>query len=163
MIVADIERFIDRANQVRARNKVLESVPGSGFHDNDRDAHNRLCAPHTRHLPGGCAEGQQPIGRISNNIVAFIDDRGRKMRFFGEDARIVKNLVEEYIAKLADRSPLTYTGTERKLADEAFHIIVNPETGELEIWMDTWNDFLHIFDTSGVGVSSLPIKEQGNA
>lgn len=155
----DTARFIDRANEVRSRNKILESVPGSGFHDNDRDAHNRLCSPQSRHLPGGCAEGQPPLHRISLNVVAFVDERGRKIRFFGDDAIRVKEAIDDYMAALASRSPMTYTGTERKLSAEAIHVVVNPQTGELEIWMDTWNDFLHVFDSRFLGVSCLPHDE----
>lgn len=157
--MADVTKFIKRADEVRTRNKVLESVPGSGFHDNDRDAHNRLCAPQTRHLPGGCAEGQPPLRRISMNVVAFVDDKGRKIRFFGNDAIQVKQAIDDYLADLALRSPMSYTGTERKLTAEAIHVVVNPLTGELEIWMDTWNDFLHIFDSCSLGVSCLPHDE----
>jgi hypothetical protein len=145
----------ERAEAVRARNKILESVPGSGFHDNDRDAHNRLAAPHMQHLPGGMAEGQPPLPRISTNLVAF-DDR-RQFILAGEDAVKALAALQTYHERIAQIRINLLTGSQAKLREEIPCLEI--EDGKLVLWRDTWNDYLHAFDEQGVGISCLPLKE----
>ena len=155
----EIESFRKRADEVKARNRLLETVPGSGYHDADKDAHGKLCAPHMRHLPGGCSEGQRPLPRISDHAVAFHDKRD--VRFFGADAIKARDALYGYYQELKNLPPhllLTLTGTDRKLLVE-IPGSMDFQDDVLTLPLDTWNDFLHVFDTHGVGVSCLPHQE----
>ena len=106
----------ERAEAIRARNRILESVPGSGFHDNDRDAHNRLAAPHRRHEVGGMAEGSAPLPRISEHLVAFMGRR--TATFAGADAERALEGLRGYVRGLDGMRHRDLTGTQQKLLDE---------------------------------------------
>ena len=149
----------ERAEQLRVRNRILESVPGSGYHDNDRDAHNRLAAPHMQHLPGGMAEGQRPLPRISARLVAF-DDR-RHFTLVGDDAVKAIAALHAYHARIATIRIADLKGTEIKLLEEIPQLAI--EDDQLVLWRDTWNDYLHAFDEQGVGITCLPLAEANGA
>ena len=149
----------ERAEQLRMRNRILESVPGSGYHDNDRDAHNRLAAPHMQHLPGGMAEGQRPLPRISARLVVF--DSRRQFTLVGDDAVKALKALHTYHARIAAIRIADLKGTEIKLLEEIPQLAIQDD--RLVLWRDTWNDYLHAFDEEGVGVSCLPMEESNGA
>jgi hypothetical protein len=147
----------DRAAAVKARNKVLESVPGSGFHDNDRDAYGKLAAPHMRHLPGGMGDGDRPLPRISAHAVAFMGKRD--IIFNGPCAQQVLDALHRYHAKYSKLSPRDLTGTEIKMVDVISTYTI--EDDRLLVYREDWNDVLHALDESGVGVSCVPMIPDG--
>ena len=153
--------LVERADALRARNRILESVPGSGFHDNDRDAHNRLAAPHRRHEVGGMSEGSRPVPRISENVVCFLT--ARQGFFAGTDAARVFTALQAYHARQVLKRYRDLTGTEIKLLEEIPLLAIDCENlnDNLMVWLDTWNDYLHALDEQGIVVSCLPFVSDG--
>lgn len=147
----------ERAESVRARNRVLESVPGSGFHDNDRDVHGKLAAPHMRHMPGGMNDGSLPLPRISEHVVAFMDERD--IHFSGPDASRVLDALTAFRAKLATRRIVDLEGTEAKMMDVIPRLAI--KDGVLSVWREDWNDILFSLDAQQVGVSCAPFIPDG--
>lgn len=142
--------LIRRADAVRARNKLLESVPGSGYHDDDRDhvhAH-RHAAPQRNGLP-----------RISDHIVPFYDHQGEDVVFAGEDATRALQALHSWRKKYAKLDPSGLTGTERKLLLRIIPRAVISPTGMLAFRLDIWNDVLYALQAEGVGLSGLPLEE----
>ena len=152
-----MQTFAERADALRARNRILESVPGSGFHDNDRDAHNRLAAPHRRHEVGGMSEGSRPVPRISENVVCFIT--ARQGFFAGPDAARVFTALQAYHSRQVNKRYRDLTGTEIKLLEEIPLLAIDDD--KLMVWLDTWNDYLHALDEQGIVVSCLPLVSDG--
>jgi hypothetical protein len=150
-----------RAEAIKARNQVLESVPGSGYHDNDRDHRSLLRAPHRRHLPGGQRPGTEPLARISDHLVPFYSERS--IEFAGPCAeRAFAALQSWYEAhRTSDAAAFSsYTGTDRKLLIEIPKLAVKSVDGlpSLTIWRDTWNDVLHALYSQGIGLSGAPLE-----
>ncbi len=144
------EELLRRANAIRARNKVLESVPGSGYHDNDKDHLGRFCAPQRRGLP-----------LTSDHLVPFYSER--EVHFVGPDAeRAMAALQTWYDAhKTTDAAVFSsYTGTDRKLLTVILKMAVREFDGlpRLILWKDEWNDFLHALLSQGIGLSGAPLE-----
>lgn len=142
--------LLDRADAIRARNKVLESVPGSGYHENDKDHLGRYCAPHRRGLP-----------RISDHVVAFYGER--TVEFVGPDAErtyaAIRAWHDEH--KTIDAAIFaSYTGTDRTLLAAIPKLAVRQVDGvpHLVLWKDLWNDFLHALYSQGIGLSGAPLE-----
>ena len=155
----DVQRLCERAAELRMRHKVLETVPGSGFHDNDRDAHNRLAAPHRRHLVGGMSEGSKPLPRLSDHLICF--DGDRELIFAGQDAVKAQTCLTQYLQELRGRNLLDLSGSERRMLIEIpkMLFIESVKPPLLRLWHDTWNDYLFAFEAQGVGISCLPLEE----
>lgn len=144
------QELLQRADAIRARNKVLESVPGSGYHENDKDHLGRLCAPHRRGLQ-----------RISDHVVPFYGERD--IHFVGSDAgRVLAALQAWYDGhKTTDAATFSsYTGTDRKLLTIIPKLAAREVGGlpRLTLWKDEWNDFLHALHSQGIGLSGAPME-----
>jgi hypothetical protein len=142
--------LLKRAEAIKARNKVLESVPGSGYHDNDKDHLGRFCAPQRNGLP-----------RISEHIVPFYGERD--VHFVGPDAeRAITALQTWYDARKTTDAAVfsSYTGTDRKLLVIIPKVAVREVDGlpRLTFWKDEWNDFLHALYSQGIGLSGAPLE-----
>ena len=152
--------LLARAAALIERNKVLQSVPGSGYHDTDVDFHGKLVAPHMRHLPGGQEPGAQSLPPISDHVIAFFGERS--VVFVGPCAERVLAALrayrDKYSAMLMDfvegRSGYQLKGTEYKLVREIPKLII--KDGELTLWLDTWNDFLHALYEQDIGITGAP-------
>ncbi len=144
------QELLQRANAIRARNKVLESVPGSGYHDNDKDHLGRVCAPQLRGLP-----------LISDHIVPFYGTR--EVHFVGPDAERAMAAFRTWYDrhKTTDAAVFSsYTGTDRKLLTVIPKLAVHEVDGlpRLTLWKDEWNDFLHALYSQGIGLSGAPLE-----
>jgi hypothetical protein len=144
------QELLQRADAIRARNKVLESVPGSGYHDNDKDHLGRFCAPQRKGLP-----------LISNHIVPFYGERD--VQFVGFDAERAMAALETWYDKhkTTDAAVFaSYTGTDRKLLTVIPKLAVREVDGlpRLILWKDEWNDFLHALYSQGIGLSGAPLE-----
>jgi hypothetical protein len=145
------QELLRRANAIRDRNRVLESVPGSGYHDNDKDHLGRFCAPQRRGLP-----------RISDHIVPFYGERD--VHFVGPDADRAMAALQKWLEshKTTDAAVFSsYTGTDRKLLTFISNITVSNVDGfpRLVIWKDAWNDLLHALHSHGIGLSGAPLED----
>lgn len=147
----------DRAKAMKERNKLMESVPGSGFHDNDRDAYGKLAAPHMRHLPGGMMDGGRPLPRISDHAIAFMDRRD--VKFSGPCAEQVLKALKSYRERYAKAPASELTGTTIKLVGLIPTLGIKDD--QLLIFREDWNDVLHALDETGVGVSCAPMEPDG--
>jgi len=159
-MMQSVEALVARADKLKARNAVLRSVPGSGYHDDDRDFRGQFMAPHRRHLPGGQDYGAPPLPPIDDHVVAFYGER--QIVFAGDDAaRVIKALEDWHRAHLTSEVGrlMSYTGTQRKLL--MFIPTLALEDGVLAIWRDTWNDVLHALDVQGVGTTGAPLAPDG--
>lgn len=157
--------LLARAAKIKERNKLLESVPGSGYHDNDRDFRGRYMAPHKQHLPGGMNEGYPPLPRIGDHLVAFYGRRD--VLFVGEDAEralaAIRGYARQYLERVeADPQYIAaLTGTQRKLCYDILPRLAIVD-GVLEVWLTDWNDVLHAFDDQVIGTSGAPLKPDGS-
>lgn len=146
--------YLAKADAVRAHALMLEGVPGSGYHDGDRDANGELRAPQNR---GFC--------RASENLIGFFD--GRDVHFVGDDALRALRLIEQHVAKLQKRSTESLSGTDRKLID-MMTLGRNFTTGKsedgieyLSLWLSAWSDFLAALEAEKVKVSPVTVDRDG--
>jgi len=154
------EQLVARSDKIKARNAILESVPGSGYHDEDRDFRGQWCSPQRRHLPGGQDYGAQPLPRISEHAVPFYAER--RIVFAGDCAeRVLAALLAWHAAhRTTDIGRLmAYTGTQRKLLTIFPTLAI--EDGVLVIWRDIWNDVLYALDAQGIGLTGAPLVPDG--
>lgn len=141
--------LVTRADAVRARFKVLESVPGSGWHDNDRD-HGRtsqLVAPQHNGFP-----------RASEFLVCFTDPDEEQVHFAGADAEKAIAVFQHWLTANKRLDLTNCTGQERKLFLKLIPKlkIVN---GLLSIWLSDWNDLHYVLEEARVGLHGLPFEE----
>jgi hypothetical protein len=160
MSTVSVEALIARADKIKARNVILESVKGSGYHDDDRDFRGQFCSPQKRHLPGGQDYGALPLPPISQHCVPFYDRR--QVVFVGDCAERVLAALRQWHADhiTADISRLmSYTGTEQKLLTVIPELTV--EDGRLAVWRDTWNDVHYALEQRGIGFTGAPLIPDG--
>lgn len=151
--------LVARSEAVRARNKLLESVAGSGFHDNDRDWRGRPVAPHRNGLP-----------RISDHLVPFYGEYD--VVFAGKDAGRALAALRAYQGKLAEayRQAVdsqdfgivqNFTGTDYKLMRIVPKMAVVESDGvpTLTVRLLEWNDILHALYAEGIGLSGAPLED----
>lgn len=146
--------LVRRANAIRERAKLLESVKGSGFHDEDRNpARTDLyLAPQKNGLP-----------RCSEHVVFFSDFAGEEVLFAGTDADRAGKALAEWERKARKLDPLSLTGTERKLLTRILPrlraVLADDSVPVLCVRLDTWNDVLHALYAEGLGLSGAPLEE----
>lgn len=145
--------LIARANAVRTQARVLEGVPGSGYHDNDRNPArpDLFLAPQRNGLP-----------RASDHVVFFTDFPSEEVVFAGPDATRALAALRAWEAKAKKRDPLTLTGTDRKLLARILPKLALDESADpvmLYVRLDAWNDVLAAIYAESVGLSGLPLEE----
>lgn len=145
------KEWLKRIDEVRQRARILESVPGSGFHDNDRNSiTGEYCSPQRK---GKC--------RLSENPVAFHDERD--VHFIGEDAERVAKAIEEYAKKIAALPMDSLEGSQRQILArvKARRLRIHEVDGapRLTLWMQEWNDWLYAIEECGIGITGLPANE----
>lgn len=135
-----MKNLVQIAAKVRDRNKVLASVPGSGFHPND------LSSPEKRGLPS-----------ITTNVVFF--HRKHDVLFVGEDAeRVILEL-----GKLYEQRKAEFDG--KPVSDERKAVFVweELEQGEqggvytITCPLSCWNDLVPALLMCGIGVSGAAL------
>lgn len=147
-------QLVERANAIRAKAKLLESVKGSGLHDDDRNpARSDLyLAPQRNGLP-----------RQSEHVVFFSDFPGEEVIFAGEDAKRAAAALAAWRAKTEKIDPMQLTGSERKLLVRILpRLVLAPGEGGiplLRVRLDTWNDVLMALYAEGVGLSGAVLEE----
>jgi hypothetical protein len=144
--------LIARADALRARYKVLESTPGTGHHDADRNPTRpeHFTAPQKNGLPPA-----------SENVVAFFDHDAEEVWFVGPDAEKVKAALRRWGHRQRNADVASMPGTERKLL---LRIVPRlSETDEsatgLMVRLSVWNDVLYALESERVGLSGLPCHE----
>jgi len=149
----DAKQLITRADALRAKYKLLESVPGSGYHDNDRN----LARPDLFLAPQ-----KNGLSRASERVVFFADYPGEEVLFVGEDARRALAAIQSWEKKARKIDQLSLTGTERKLLTRIVpRLAIEPLDNHelLCVRLDQWNDVLHALYAEGLGLSGLPLEE----
>jgi hypothetical protein len=159
----------ERAEELRARNRVLRSVPGSGYHDRDVDPlHGRLCAPHMRHRVGGMEPDAPPQPPIDEHLIAFYDTRD--VVFIDEDAEKVRQAVDAYAlgvrlkieeALASGQGIPQIPGTDWAIMNRINPRLKAQTNGELRVWREDWNDVLHVLDASCLATSGAPYADDG--
>jgi len=151
----DLTALLKRADETRTRNRVLETIPGSGHHDNDRDWRGTPNSPQARGLP-----------RVSEHIIVFISPD--EYVFVGIDAERADEALQKYHANLtavitsADVL-IDLPGTDRKL----FKVLPKRraskagETSLLVIPATLWNDILVALYEMKIGVTGLDLGPEG--
>jgi hypothetical protein len=149
----------ERAEAIKARNRLLESVPGSGYHPTDTDFRGQLRAPQCRHLPNGQEPGSHPVPPISEHIVPFYDFDNHAVYFAGECAERAYAALQSYYEKwrTIDMAQfMMYTGTRRKLL--ALIPKFKVRDGLLAVHLTDWNDILSALYDEGIGLSGDMIE-----
>jgi len=153
-------KLVERADAVRTKAKVLESVKGSGYHDDDRNVvrPDLFAAPQRNGLP-----------RLSEHVVYFTDRFDEWVLFAGSDAERVAAALNAWAKRAEKLDPATLTGTERKLVTRIVPSLFGGATAGglanddgvpvLRVRRDYWNDVLHALYAEGLGVSGLPLEE----
>jgi hypothetical protein len=139
-----LESLVARAEAIRARGKVLESVPGSGYHVNDRDhTGTKYLAPQRNGFNGP-----------GENLVPFLGERD--VIFAGSDAPKALAAIRAWAAKYEVLSPHQMTGTQQKMIYAIIpRLAVKDEL--LTIWLSDWNDVLEALTSQGVGLSGADL------
>ena len=130
------EKLWSRAKTLIDRNTIVESVPGSGFHDNDVIM-GKPSAPQKRIDPND-KTGRRYLPRISEHCVAFYGER--QVVFVGEHAVRVHEALKQYREnyKTAEAETFaSYTGTQRKLLVEIPKLKVET-TGDDGFYLVLW-------------------------
>jgi hypothetical protein len=106
------QELFARAEAIRARSKTLESVPGSGYHDDDEDHKGRLFTSQNR--PDESRPGKK-LPRASEHPVPFYGER--TVEVVDPDAEKARAALDAYYEgkKTGDAALFSYTGTERNL------------------------------------------------
>lgn len=141
------EGLVKRADAIRARNKLMETIPGSGMHDKDAGSPQN-----------------SGLSRGGEHVVPFFDyDDGECVHFAGQDAMKVMDALGAWLAKpKGDISSLP--GTDRKLV-----LRIIPRLGKDSLdnpyWMcvplNVWNDVLYALHAEGVGLTGAPFVDDG--
>lgn len=145
------KELIARADAVRAKHKLLESMPGTGFHDNDRNPSRPevFAAPHKNGLP-----------RASEHLVPFFDHHDDEVvHFVGDDADKATSALNSWLKKNHKADVSSMPGTERKLVLKIIpRLLASVRTpGLLTIRLSDWNDVLHALYAEGIGLSGLSV------
>jgi hypothetical protein len=151
--------MLERVAKVKARNAILETVPKSGYHENDRDCRGNFCAPQHRFNPIR-PDGVSKLPRLSVHIVPFWDTR--TVVFVGTCAARALGALRDYYTYLASLADLD-TGVDRKLVKAIPDLkLVDVEGVErLTIFKDEWNDYLYALQWMGVGLTGIPMVHDG--
>ncbi len=149
------KELLQRANDLKARNKKLEETPRSGFHDGDVDEANPHVDPRLRRKLAPQHNGLPPI---SEHVVPIYDVRD--VHFVGDDAKRVYDAIKAHAVKLSNRSAATLDGTQRKLLYELadkMKLTDVDDVSRLTLWLQDWNDYLVALYAEGVGLSGLDV------
>lgn len=138
-----------RANALRDRYKVLEGVPGSGYHDNDRNlARTDLFL----------APQKNGLQKCSEQLVFFTDFDDEIVYFVGDDADKAMDLIQKWFESAKKEDIASAPGTTRKLFLKTVPKL-SVKDGVLAIWLCDWNDVASIFEEAKVGFMGLPFNE----
>lgn len=134
------------AEEVRARNRLLATIPGSGHHPSDVDWRGRPRAPQLNGLPAA-----------ADHVLHFHDDE--RHVFIDRDADRVLDALREYHRQLAahvnDNAAADLTGTQRNLYKLIPRLKVRD--GVLELPAGRWNDYLEAIYQMGIGLTGVDL------
>ncbi len=141
-----------RAQEIIARNRLLESVKGSGYHDDDRN----LVHPERWQCPQ-----KNGLPRISQHVVPFYGER--EIFFAGDHAERVIVALQAWRAQ--QNRDVEQTGTERKLCRMIVRLQLDHFDGmaSLKVWRDEWNDYLWCFEQIGIGLTGAQLDATDTA
>lgn len=144
--------LIKRADELRSRFKVLESVKNSGYHDEDRD-HVRT----DRHI----APQKNGFPPASQHLVMFTDYIEENVHFAGRDAEKVMACLKEWESENKGLDFFSATGTDKKLI---IRIIPRLKVvdGVLTIRLSEWNDVLSVLVAKKVGLQGRAYIDDGS-
>lgn len=143
------EELSKRADALRARFKVLEGVPGSGYHDGDRNqARNDLYL----------APQKNGLSKASEHLVCFTDQDEEMVYFAGSDADKAWELVTAWYNAVKSTDLSNAPGTVRKLALRTVPRL-SVKDGILAVKLCDWNDVHWILEEAKVGLHGQPFRE----
>lgn len=139
-----------RVAQLRERAIVLESVPGSGYHDDDHDfvRPDKFRCPQKNGWP-----------RFSDNLVTFYGEDA--IVLIGDHAHKALAALQSWHADNASREPwdLATNGTELKMVRYIPKLAIVQDSGisTLTLRRDRWNDYLYVLQKMKVGLTGTPL------
>lgn len=139
------QELVRRAEALRTRGKILQTIPGSGFHDSDRGSPQR--------------EG---LSRAGEHLVPFWGEWD--VVFAGDDAAKALAALQAHHVKLQGLDPIILTGTERKLLRAVpKQKLTKAEDGTdlLVLRLAEWNDFLEALYAQGAGLTGATLEPNG--
>lgn len=149
-----LDELLKRAENIRAYWRKLESVKGSGYHDNDGAVDKSWqVAPQNKGEP-----------RRSTNAVLFRDRFG--FVAFGIDATRLFESLQGYASKLKEQivtDPFALTLRQQKQYQYIGQLGLEAFEGQPKLLLprDEWDDLLGALYMEVVGVSILPMKDDG--
>lgn len=148
-----VQEMLARVKQIRERALVLESVPNSGYHDEDRNPARpeKYLAPQRNGWP-----------RLSENLVNFYAEYD--IIFVGPDAEKALAALYEWCDLNKNRDPweLSQNGTEAKMVRmiPKLKLSKNDCVPVLSLRRELWNDFLYVLHKMKVGLTGTPFEAQ---
>jgi hypothetical protein len=145
----------ERANEIRTKFTTLESIKGTGYHDDDRDQLNpsRFLAPQ-----------KNGMTKASESLVPFFDHRDDEtVQFAGEDADKALSALKTWQDRYAKSDVTTLPGTQRKLLLKIIpKLAVTKIEGEarLTIKLSEWNDVLFALQAEGISLSGASVDPE---
>lgn len=148
------KKLSERADEIRAKFKTLESIKGTGYHDDDRDQLNpaRFVAPQ-----------KNGMTKASESLVPFFDYDDETVLFAGSDADRAAAAMKAWQAKYAKADMTSLPGTERKLLLKIVpKLSLKTEGNEprLAIKLSDWNDVLFALHAEGVSLSGASVDPE---
>jgi hypothetical protein len=149
-----------RADELRAKYKVLEGIPGTGHHDNDRNPARADLFAAPQKAPDPNRPGHT-LPRASEHLVPFYDHDGEEaVHFVGADAEAAHKALSGWAARYKGKDPSGLPGTERKLILRIVpRLAVGAADGlpRLTVRLADWNDVVYALYQMGVGLSGQPL------
>jgi hypothetical protein len=133
--------LFERAQEIKSRNQVLCSVPGSGFHDNDPYSPQSLGKPALR-----------------DHLVAFQDPWD--VYLVGADAVTAVAALQDFHATHVSRITDTTDMVERKAIEFAgtVELVTVEGSPRLTVRAPQWNECLKALDLCGLGITITGMK-----
>jgi hypothetical protein len=148
--VLTIAEMQARVTALRERALILESVPGSGYHDDDHDFIHpgKFRCPQKNGWP-----------RFSDNLVSFFGEDA--IVFIGDHAHSAFAALVAWHADNRNREPwdLATNGTELKMVRyiPKLAIAYDSSVPVLSLRRDRWNDYLYVLHKMKVGLTGTPL------
>lgn len=143
--------LLARAEALKARNRLLVTVPGSGYHDDDRN-------PTRPHL--FAAQQHYGLKPVSENLVVFFGEYD--VTFVGDDAHAALAALRGWYDQNEIRDPWEMQGTEMKMLRHVPRLAIADAGGVpvLTLRRELWNDYLWVLEKMKISLTGNPETPQ---
>jgi hypothetical protein len=141
------EHLLARRQAVRDRYAMIETVPGSGWHDSDRLSPQKADPPRMR---------------LKDYLVRLEDRRG-DFHLIGEDAELAMTAIQAVVEELQSK-PMTELMTNGSWVNIVtsfpgrYQLEDLDGTPHLVLWKEDWNDILLVLERAGLGTACVPVE-----